>query len=1066
MNRTFNRPPYTVRTPSSSDIKENYFNQNNWKGFVENKNFLNVDQESFEICNNVYVDDDGLLKSRPSFKSKNVIIKTKTGETTLAGIIRVWSFENVLVYLTENTDVKLTFVNDKFDTSVQISTTNLVKLLLVERKIFLFDVDSLKYYDLDTNLVYDSDVYENYVYVPVVKSIFKNEVTELESPNELTSSTITKYLFDSVEDVAFKQFVDKEVTVVIDETEYVITFSQYTQYVLVQQLIDVNFSIPQISNSKMNVSVSELGNMIFFELSGGKCQLYYSPDGMTYEYLEITENVVSNPVISDDGHCVAYLTNDDIKICKVLKDDGSDTLTRTWYSLLSTIDKDKHDLYKKEGLKFLHQSCLKIVTEDTFSVFCEMSDGYDCITCHIGTLNKCIISKPKLYESDYTSASFNTQMETGEYEYFSTLSGGTDHFKYSDENSPYYVKISFPTLKLTRIETFKYTISGTLEVALYDYNTDNIVRYKNAYVINETLEGSNVKVFLKDIVSINVYTSSLHPYNTVSITMGANKLWFDLNYPLYKAYPLSPDSDCHSVLEYDVPKVNVELYSDSETFNVILNTSQICLITSPTQNRVNYALEVNYVGQNAGININKDKFFFMDYNTEYGLSLNYANIEKFILKKEIVQYVNFYVPENFNKDSYITLVSPSGNVLTEEYLIFNNTSAKLLFKAKPLYFRDTTMYLYKDGSIYTNLLTKLISVNVLEEGEYLPLLPDYVVELNNFYIGIGNKIYISSYHLDENFKWYLPKINTNTMDYDISNLHVISSTEVAVFTKHSIYYITNSYNNDKQRYEYYYYKSKAQVGCEKGSDIITTFDGKYTMFASERGMVAMSYQDFVASTEQTIDYVSDSINAYFANFNDSPLKLLKYNFWIFCYKKGNKEFLLYDTRNQSWWPMTLPYEIEQLVVYDTPMLLSNNSLFDMSKDSSEYYDLNGIVKTVIDWSFTSHRLHLNSPNYSKNISSIILTSVSDSMEDMHMDLILRNYRKRMHISDVDSFRFYIDGIRTYVKRLNYSKVNEFQYTLTSDVNDDVLDSLKNEIKKIPLSLSNITIKYKITGQVK
>jgi hypothetical protein len=148
------------------------------------------------------------------------------------------------------------------------------------------------------------------------------------------------------------------------------------------------------------------------------------------------------------------------------------------------------------------------------------------------------------------------------------------------------------------------------------------------------------------------------------------------------------------------------------------------------------------------------------------------------------------------------------------------------------------------------------------------------------------------------------------------------------------------------------------------------------------------------------------------------------------------------------------------------VFLVSQVVYKFVNTTNEYYDYDDVNKLPINWSFMSQRLHLNSPNNRKNISSIILTSVSDNMEDMHMDITLHNYRKRMHISDVDSFKFDVDGIRTYVKRLNYSKVNEFQYLLTSESDDEVREDAIGNIKKLPLSLSNVTIKYKITGQVR
>jgi hypothetical protein len=58
----------------------------------------------------------------------------------------------------------------------------------------------------------------------------------------------------------------------------------------------------------------------------------------------------------------------------------------------------------------------------------------------------------------------------------------------------------------------------------------------------------------------------------------------------------------------------------------------------------------------------------------------------------------------------------------------------------------------------------------------------------------------------------------------------------------------------------------------------------------------------------------------------------------------------------------------------------------------------------------------------------------------------------------------VDTVRSYVKRLNYSKVGKFQYLLTSILNDAADDY--EDAARTPLSISNITIKYKVSGQVR
>ena len=57
----------------------------------------------------------------------------------------------------------------------------------------------------------------------------------------------------------------------------------------------------------------------------------------------------------------------------------------------------------------------------------------------------------------------------------------------------------------------------------------------------------------------------------------------------------------------------------------------------------------------------------------------------------------------------------------------------------------------------------------------------------------------------------------------------------------------------------------------------------------------------------------------------------------------------------------------------------------------------------------------------------------------------------------ETLEYDIDVLRTFVKRLNYLNVNQFQYSLYYD--DDVE-------RPVPLCVDSITTKYVITKQVK
>ena len=94
--------------------------------------------------------------------------------------------------------------------------------------------------------------------------------------------------------------------------------------------------------------------------------------------------------------------------------------------------------------------------------------------------------------------------------------------------------------------------------------------------------------------------------------------------------------------------------------------------------------------------------------------------------------------------------------------------------------------------------------------------------------------------------------------------------------------------------------------------------------------------------------------------------------------------------------------------------------------------------------------------------SNILQNSEYNIDGLDFKLQVNCYRKKVdgNINSLDDYvtvNYRVDTIRTYVQRLNYSKINEFQYQLSSD-EENAMD--------IPLSLNSITIKYKVGGQVR
>ena len=311
---------------------------------------------------------------------------------------------------------------------------------------------------------------------------------------------------------------------------------------------------------------------------------------------------------------------------------------------------------------------------------------------------------------------------------------------------------------------------------------------------------------------------------------------------------------------------------------------------------------------------------------------------------------------------------------------------------------------------------------------------------------IGNVIQI-----DDEEQLYFKDIDENVVDDNILGLHQIGDNQLAIFTKEGTWY------NVLSDGVYYYMKSKIVPTLKGDSELITLPDSTTTLMPSDDGIIALSYQNFINTNEQSTTNVTQNLSRIYKLFT-GKIDNINWKFYTLFYQRGINCLLILDNRNGSWWKWELPKEIIKLFIV-------NNKLYALCEDGSyvfcydnNYYDeiSNGEI-LKIKWSISSQKLHFGANNYYKHIANITLSSIQDDTNPLHLYLNVKNYRKWVNNGKEENFDYHTEIIRTYVKRLNYSKVCEFQYLLSSD---------DEAVGNIPLALSGITIKYKIGGQVR
>ena len=1212
MARTFNRPPVQVNTPSGNDVKNYFFNHYNWKGLTDNKNVLAVDQETFSDCKNVYIDSEGLLRSRPSLKVKVVKYTNSGEEYVLSNIVNVWTFGDVTLYKsTSQGKYYLTFVNKNVENHIQVElkytdsngetkTYKDIRPILADGKIFIFAEHDFNYYDVKENIYASA---KDFIYVPTTTVVSGDKTVTLESPNVLTKSYVTKYLYDKTADINFNNLVGKDVTVEIDGTTYTINFAYNNEIVFVGRytgLSKYNFAdeyiLGRYGEGTPLIQVSERESMLICSYNYVldedskkptiEWTIYHTINGVSFNRVPVKDGIIGMPKISRDGFYAFIFRDDGPWVYSLLDTTGDLTGIKNyskWTNLLEDINKSKYDSWIADGF---HLNTVNNVgsnfnqttqvngyfRDDTVFAFTYADNlayssgdptyrNFYCVYCNGSDFYR----KQIFYTIAGTSFSYNpsTSANTTKLQFTPTSSGigtitttatsnniTTKTFNYTrSDGSSITATATLSNLVVTQVSTTsESSLSGPTWGNMTLTGNLSIVDSEGNSIVNKAISFTKSKYapvnqVLGDITSYNSHTfsDSYFTYKIESKSDGTGTIGGQTYDKYYQNIVITAKSISGSIADSGTKLPtsfgNKAYFANTDNYmpNLYVNMQsgklsvaidfmvqlRDCAPYAPYYRAI-YHIERDNSGETAEM---------LDYHT-YGSRTNvrtpirdtcivYDRRYTFVrlVNEDSQQHIYVYTiqlsdssnsvanatkvtnnifSEDYSSDFYsqsLILSDPQTYLLTNKYLFdyvdYTNTSAeytpiKLLFNCIPVghYYSGNKfdcIYLATENALYVSNTDQVIEVSETTTGDTNFILPEADALLENYYLGKGNELYISK--LVDNktgeFKWYLPEISKQTFDSNITNLHPISNSEVAIFFEDEVWYSTFDAETviAGEQGIYRYYKSKLQTGCKKGSDVLTTFDGKYTIFASNRGLVAMSYQDYIASTEQSLTYLSDTIYSVFENYitdskSSNQVKLFKFGYWIVIYKQDSNKGFIFDIRNNSWWPISgIDDSVKFVNIDNSVKLLSNGKMYELNKLDTNYFDYDGKKRTKIDWFVRSQKLHLSALNNYKHISNITFVSVHDSnilqnteynINELDFRLQVNCYRKKINgnINEPDDFvnvNYKVETIRTFVQRLNYSKVNEFQYQLSSDEENAI---------EIPLSLNSITIKYKIGGQVR
>lgn len=401
--------------------------------------------------------------------------------------------------------------------------------------------------------------------------------------------------------------------------------------------------------------------------------------------------------------------------------------------------------------------------------------------------------------------------------------------------------------------------------------------------------------------------------------------------------------------------------------------------------------------------------------------------------------------------------------------VYNSDQSQLASLPTEIEARDLTwvfadyFYIKVGNIIYTNNLvtndSATLTYTYLPSDNSFTKVPNVSYSDTELFLAFDNLLQITKNNKDGvNILFNLPIINNQSFISNITGLINISTTEVAVFLINKIFVCTKVEDN-VYGYRYDYYNTKLSTGIKLNDNILNTLEGSYTIFPTRRGLAAMSYQAFMSTTDQTLSYISDNIKQLWTNFYDAGtiIKMIQWRDWVVI-TNGTKTILLFDIVNAVWWQWKIPLDINMMFTDQVNLNVISSGLY-IFKPHKIYKDLPLSSKDTISHYIKSQQLHMSAPNHYKNLKQLVFQLYnSESEYAKHtINAQIKLYRKRIVVKEPEIIDFKIEGLRTFVKRFNYWKINEVQWGLSND---------ENNANPAKLQLNGVSIKYEISEEVK
>lgn len=891
--KTYNTTPMTV---STQQLEMSYANFASFKGINNNKNYVTVDQETFSEANNVYVDNDNQLSSRPKLVSDKSYYGLRPGLRD-AKLINIFKINNLVFYEilsrmtteppTYHIDLLVQYNNEWHDINVLnlvnwdegydqfIEEFSKLQVMFYNDMYVVFYKEGLCafYWDYAMKQFDTIDDVTDVVYVPITKLVSGSTAEAYESKNVLTNREITRYLFTRVNETNTQNIVGKEVTVNIADEQFTIVFQKYNEIVFtsLQGVRSVEFTT--IMNSRRGTFLAYTSDYT----------MYYSVDGVLFTEVPAPENLTltSNDDISfsEEG--------DAIFIYKRMTGSAysNDVIYKGTFSLESTnISNISYQAYSVGNADFSNVAyhCNSIISDTDRTM---VSSSYNS-----GSGNNSYARVGSSFDSQtyvvlLQNVTIEQQRNTSE-----TATGYTSGGTTSDISM--FVVMIFHDGQITAISLMRTL--GTINPRILSIEVNrgtniNLCTIRYTFSVSRNT-GTN-------------YTNSHYIY--------MHQIVLNSNFQPYYYFQAQGTSAYRKFDTYVILAATINTTTSAAETSKFTSIQQK-ITFDQTTNTCNIVLLYSYDGATCLSNISYVIKQADDYDTNY-------LTDEYTYTWSGSAWTNY---GNRQSRPYITDVPISDNITVSTISVTTNSNIVIynadIFATNNFvyYYGEVIPYLSRvnetsiipiwcdeDKVIYYDNLNNVYStdfsvdINVDYEIGYnhTTFIPEFISYLLNPVVSYRNKLYISSIGADttQEHTVYFPEDKVITYEDDITNLVTFSTEALGVFLEGNIYEVT--YSTSDLGTEFYSKLTKLQLGCKRGSDVMLTYDGSNVIVTNLKGMNALTYQDFKQTTDQAYTYLTENIITLyetFAKLATAGIKLYQYKNWIFMYGAEKSENLL------------------------------------------------------------------------------------------------------------------------------------------------------------------------------